>query len=207
MPDKTPETHKPVWKKRTSKADVIGVERPRGFGQQAFIPAMVKGLGVSMRHFFDNVATRKEVVTIEYPEQQAHKPERYRGLHRLMKREDGAVRCVACQCCSTACPAHCITIVAEETGNANEKRPAVFEIDELRCIVCGLCVEACPCDAIRMDGGVHAPPTERRADAILGKVDLLKHGTLSAAVQGGTGAETWRDRPLAPQADRLPSDK
>ena len=32
--------------------------------------------------------------------------------------------------CPTICPAHCITIVAEETGNQNEKRPKIFEIDE-----------------------------------------------------------------------------
>ena len=199
--------HKPVWKKRTSKAGVHVAQRAQGFGQQAFIPAMVQGLGVAMKHFFENVATRKEVATIEYPEEQPYKPERYRGLHRLMHREDGAVRCVACQCCSTACPAHCITIVAEETHNANEKRPAIFEIDELRCVVCGLCVEACPCDAIRMDGGVHAPPTERRVDSILGKNDLMKRGTLSAAVQGGTGADEWRDKPLEPNANKLPADK
>ena len=43
-------------------------------------------------------------------------------------------------------------------ATANEKRPAIFEIDELRCVVCGLCVEACPCDAIRMDTGEHAHP-------------------------------------------------
>ncbi|MEO6953838.1 MAG: NADH-quinone oxidoreductase subunit I [Polyangia bacterium] len=196
-----------AWKKRTSKADVIPVHRARGFGQQAFIPAIVKGMAVSLRHFFDNVATRKDVATIEYPEEQPHKPERYRGLHRLMHREDGAVRCVACQCCSTACPAHCITIVAEDTGNSNEKRPAIFEIDELRCVVCGLCVEACPCDAIRMDGGIHAPPVERRVDSILGKTDLLKRGTLSAAIQGGNSSDEWRDQPLRPNADKLPSDQ
>ena len=172
---------------------MIGVERPHGFGQQAFLPAIVKGLGVSMRHFFGNVANRAEVATIEYHEQQPHKPERYRGLHRLMHRDEGAVRCVACQCCSTACPAHCITIVAEETGNANEKRPAIFEIDELRCVVCGLCVEACPCDAIRMDTKLHAPPTLRRADAILDKEALLALGEQSIATQGGVGA-FWRER-------------
>ena len=164
-----PDSKAPVFRKRTSKADVIGVVRAQGFGQQVFLPAMVKGLGVSMRHFFENIATKKNVETIEYPEAQPHKPDRYRGLHRLMNREDGAVRCVACQCCSTACPAHCITIVAEETGNNNEKRPAIFEIDELRCVVCGLCVEACPCDAIRMDTGVHAPPTERRDPTLKGR--------------------------------------
>ena len=75
-------------------------------------------------------------------------------------------------CCPTACPAHCITIVAEETGNGNEKRPAIFEIDELRCVVCGLCVEACPCDAIRMDTGMHAVPYDSR-DQFIYEKDLL----------------------------------
>ena len=200
---------KSVFKKRSSRADVIAVRRAHGFGQQAFIPAIVKGLGVSMRHFFDNVATRKDVATIEYPEEQPYKPERYRGLHRLMHREDGAVRCVACQCCSTACPAHCITIVAEETGNSAEKRPAIFEIDELRCVVCGLCAEACPCDAIRMDTLEHAKPVYRRADAVLDREELLSRGINSTATQGGVGA-FWREKltgkdQSAPNAEVVPA--
>ena len=52
-------------------------------------------------------------------------------------------------------------------------------------MVCGLCVEACPKDAIRMDTGVYAPPTERRVDGILlGKTDLMKRGTLSGRGAG-----------------------
>ena len=164
------------------------VSRPGSVGQQVYLPAVIRGLGVTMRHFFQNLFGQKHIVTVQYPEETVKYPPRYRGLHRLMTREDGAVRCVACMCCPTACPAHCITIVAEETGNGNEKRPAIFEIDELRCIVCGLCVEACPCDAIRMDTGVHMPPTEHRHDAILGKVNLLKMGLKSTAVQGGVGS-------------------
>jgi NADH-quinone oxidoreductase subunit I len=185
----------PVFKKRTSRATVKVVARPHGAGQETFLPAVAKGLSITMRHFFGNIMSRKETVTVEYPEQVPVKPPRYRGLHRLMHREDGAVRCVACMCCPTACPAHCITIVPEEvtgeTGNAYEKRPAIFEIDELRCIVCGLCVEACPCDAIRMDTGEHAHPTDRRVEAILGKTDLLKKGERSIATQGGVGPD-WR---------------
>ena len=38
-----------AWKKRTSKADVIPVHRAKGFGQQAFIPAMVKGMSATDR--------------------------------------------------------------------------------------------------------------------------------------------------------------
>jgi NADH-quinone oxidoreductase subunit I len=173
------------FQKKTSRATVKVVPRPETLNKTLGLGGIFKGLGVTMRHFFTNVTTGEDIATLQYPEEKEAYPARNRGLHRLMHREDGAVRCVACMCCPTACPAHCITIIPEETGNGNEKRPAIFEIDELRCIVCGLCVEACPCDAIRMDTGEHAHPTDKRVDAILGKVDLMKKGTTSIAVQGG----------------------
>jgi NADH-quinone oxidoreductase subunit I len=181
-----------AMKKKTSKATVTVVERPESLNKDLVLGGILKGLSVTMRHFFQNVARAKPEVTLSYPEEKIPYPPRNRGLHRLMHREDGAVRCVACMCCPTACPAHCITIVAEETGNGNEKRPAIFEIDELRCIVCGLCVEACPCDAIRMDTGVHAHVVDKRHDAILGKNNLLERGTTSVATQGGLPG--WQDR-------------
>ncbi len=85
------------------------------------------------------------------------------ALHRLVPREDGKPRCVACYMCATICPAQCIYIEAGEyepdddaaESRVIEKFPKQFVIDELRCIVCGLCVDACPKDAIRMDT-VHA---------------------------------------------------
>ena len=101
-------------------------------------------------------------------------------------------------CCSTVCPAKCIYIQAEDRHDSEEKAPESFVIDELKCVVCGLCVEACPCDAIRMDTRIHMNPTENRAEAVLAKVDLMKRGTLSVAVQGGVG-EDYRN--TAPKAD------
>lgn len=177
------------------------VSRPASLEQDMYFSAVVKGLGVTMRHFFENLFQRKSIVTVQYPEEIHPYPKRNRGLHHLTKREDGSVRCVACMCCPTACPAHCITIVAEETGNPNEKRPLIFEIDELRCVVCGLCVESCPCDAIRMDTGQHAPPVAHRADAVMGKIDLMKlTETRSAAHQGGLGGQ-WREQQPAIRTD------
>ena len=119
-----------------------------------------------------------------------------------MLRDDGQVRCVACMMCPTVCPAHCITIVARRDAPTAriEKRPKIFEIDELRCVVCGLCVEACPCDAIRMDTLEHAKPTYRRVDAILDKEELLSRGARRVAVQGGVGA-FWREKVKRRTAD------
>ncbi len=177
------------------------VNRPGSLAQQAYLPAIAEGLGVTFRHFlknfFGNVSgfrKKTDIATIEYPEETKKYPERNRGLHRLMLRDDGQVRCVACMMCPTVCPAHCITIVAEEAPDGRiEKRPKIFEIDELRCVVCGLCAEACPCDAIRMDTLEHAKPTYRRVDAILDKEELMSRGAPSIAVQGGVGA-FWREK-------------
>jgi NADH-quinone oxidoreductase subunit I len=192
------------------KVRTIQVARPQP-QEASFLAATAKGIGITVKHFARNLflpmkkATERarpgapidekwksEIETVQYPEEKVVYPERFRGLHRLTLRDDGAVRCVACMCCPTVCPAHCITIIPEESESKGiEKRPAVFEIDELRCVVCGLCVEACPCDAIRMDTGMHAKPVEDRGDAIETKESMLGRGVKSIAKQGGEGAN-WR---------------
>jgi len=160
--------------------------------ERAYVPAVVQGLGITMRKFFRNAfGRRKDTETVEYlgtPETRDPYTARYRGLHRLTQREDGSPRCVACMCCSTACPAQCIFIQPGEYPEGDprygwERFPVQFVIDEMRCIFCGFCVEACPCDAIRMDTGVHVPPVWDRAELIFDKEKLLsmksREGTLA----------------------------
>lgn len=168
-------------------ATVVTVNRPeRNLWVQAYLPEIARGLSITTKQFFKNLFTKKDVVTIQYPDVKREYPARYRGLHRLTWRDDDQVRCVACMCCSTICPANCIHIEAAEHDDPSiEKYPASFVIDELRCIVCGLCVEACPCDAIRMDSGIHAHPFYERDKAFLDKDALMALGTASTAVQGG----------------------
>jgi NADH-quinone oxidoreductase subunit I len=151
----------------------------RTLAEQAYVPEVAKGLGVTIRRFFKNTMSRhKETATVHYPEEKRVYPERFRGIHRLTHRADGSPRCVACLCCSTACPAQCIYIEAgeyepDDPRYGYERFPVQFVIDELRCIFCGYCVEACPCDAIRMDTGLHMPPSTDRSHFIYDKQTLM----------------------------------
>jgi NADH-quinone oxidoreductase subunit I len=166
------------------------VPRPDDWAIRSFLPELARGLWTIWRHFFRNFLTSKSspkswIATEEYPEFRHAYPPRFRGLHRLTTRADGRVRCVACMCCPTICPAHCITIVPRESDDPRvEKAPALFEIDELRCVACGLCVEYCPCDAIRMDTGMHVPVATHRHAFIWDLEQLLDRRAQSAAVQG-----------------------
>lgn len=133
------------------------VRRESGLVVDLYVPAILSGLRLTMRHFFRNILGKRDVVTIQYPEEKRRIAPRYRGRHRLLMREDGFIKCVACYMCETICPANCIHIESGEMQDKSvEKYPVVFDIDELRCVYCGLCVEACPKDAIRMDTGIVA---------------------------------------------------
>ncbi len=209
-------------KKPASSANAVAVAyTEKTPTTQAYLPAIVAGLGVSMAHFFKNT---KEMVlgkrpdpvterlaegisTLSYPEQKRPYPERFRGLHRLTTRADESVRCVACLCCSTACPAQCIFIEPGEYPEGDKRRgyeryPVRFVIDELRCIFCGYCVEACPCDAIRMDTGIHAVPYDSRDQFIYAK-DLLLSFTSTTGERETENPRHEPGDPSHPGLDRL----
>ncbi len=142
-----------------------------------YIPAIVGGMKTTFSHFKKNLGDVSNLRTQQYPEvQPTDITERYRGVHRLTKWEDGSEKCVACYMCATACPAQCIFIDAEERfDGVAEKRPKQFKIDLLECVFCGYCVEACPCDAIRMDTGIFSFTADKREDFLVDKERLMSH--------------------------------
>jgi NADH-quinone oxidoreductase subunit I len=162
--------------------------------ERVYLPEVIRGVMITASHFIDNIFGKRDpnpnildrkglarISTVEYPEEKVPYPVGYRGLHRLVPRDDGRPRCVACYMCATVCPAQCIYIEAGEypvesdrESAVIEKFPTKFVIDELRCVVCGFCVEACPKDAIRMDTGLHTPSGYARSSFVWDVPKLLK---------------------------------
>jgi NADH-quinone oxidoreductase subunit I len=128
--------------------NIVWIEEPKlGLAGRMYLPLFVQGLAVTAKHLVG------PKVTVQFPEErpQIGNPLIYRGVHRLNRDDQNRVKCVACFLCATACPAHCIDIIAAESPWPDrEKYPASFTIDELRCIYCGMCEEACPVDAIEL---------------------------------------------------------
>ena len=182
--------------------------------ERAYLPELLRGLAITTRHFLRNLFGARDenpqvlertgtslVSTVQYPEEKTPYPPGYRGLHRLVPREDGKPRCVACYMCATICPAQCIYIEAGEyetdspdaSSRVIEKYPTAFVIDELRCIVCGLCVDACPKDAIRMDTYTHTPSEYNRQGFVYDIPKLLKGPAVSHP------SDPWNKRPGSEQ--------
>jgi len=133
----------------------VKLQRPKlSLFEKLYLPALVKGLHITISHAV-NILRRRRKVTMQYPEEKwdAHLPEHYRGAPALVTDEQNRERCVACQLCEFICPPRAITIKPEEIPSDDkwakvEKRPKTFEIDMIRCIYCGLCEEVCPEQAI-----------------------------------------------------------
>ena len=142
--------------------------RPMSFSEKIYMPSILKGMAVTLKHFF------KKKPTISYPEEKRPFSPVFRGLHVLNRDEEGREKCTACGLCAVACPAEAITMEAaerqkgEETLYREEKYAAKYEINMLRCIFCGLCEEACPKEAIYLSE-TFAPAYYQRKGFVYGK--------------------------------------
>ena len=102
---------------------------------------VVKGLLITGRHLVVNLFrhtlhylfrlkwVRKGSVTLLYPEERPSLSQRHRSRHRMMFREDGKPRCVACMLCPTICPSDCLFVEAEDVEG--DRYAVRFQVDLL----------------------------------------------------------------------------
>jgi NADH-quinone oxidoreductase subunit I len=120
-------------------------------------------------------AGARGIFTIQYPEERAVTPERFRVLPVILyDDETGLVRCTACGICTKVCPPQCIWIV-QARGEDGKPRsgPAEFTVETNVCMNCGLCAEFCPFGAIKMDRRFELADRERRGADVMKLEDLM----------------------------------
>ena len=169
------------------------VERKKlSFWERLYLPALLSGFKVTLRHFFG------KKVTMQYPEQKWTVPEGYRGAPYLVKDQEGHTKCVSCQLCEFVCPPKAIKIIPPgpdgpiaDRPNA-EKMPKEFEINMLRCIFCGYCQEVCPEEAIFLMKDYSLTGTSRE-EMIYDKEKLL-------ALGGVNNSPIWKWKQKAEEA-------
>jgi NADH-quinone oxidoreductase subunit I len=156
----------------TNRSEVVS-DKKMTFLEKIYLPAIIKGMAITLKHFFGKKAT------ISYPEQKREFSQVYRGQHVLKRDEAGRERCTACGLCAVACPAEAITMIAaerkpgEEHLYREEKYASVYEINMLRCIFCGDCEDACPKEAIFLTDRI-VQSDYKRKPFIYGKDILLE---------------------------------
>ncbi len=157
------------------RAKYLNKTEEMSFIDRLYLPAIVKGMFITMKHFLFTKA-----YTVEYPEERKPIAPRFRGRHVMKRDEMGRERCTACYCCQYSCPAECINIeAAEVTGDIRNNHPEdkyarVFEIELLRCIFCGFCQEACPKAAIYLEEFYELADYDDRSKYLLTKKEMME---------------------------------
>lgn len=159
----------------TNRKKIVS-DKPMTWVEKLYLPAILKGMMVTLRHML------KRRKTVKYPEEIREFAPVYRGMHVLKRDEQGRENCTACGLCAVACPAEAITMTAAERTKdekhlyREEKYASIYEINMLRCIFCGLCEEACPKEAIFLTDRL-VPTQFERGEFIYGKDKLVESET------------------------------
>ena len=85
---------------------VPDTQQARAFSLRDFVKSfalweLFKGMWLTGRYTF------KRKFTLQYPEEKTPLSPRFRGLHALMRYDNGEERCIACKLCEAVCPALC----------------------------------------------------------------------------------------------------
>lgn len=122
-------------------------------------------LWVTFMHIF------RKKVTLRYPKQKQPMAERFFGLMRLKRDENGVDKCTGCGICALNCPTK---VISMEKGKREDGKPYAvwYKVDIQRCMFCGICVEVCPFDAL-ISGQKYELSSYTRDGMIYNKEDLL----------------------------------
>ena len=149
----------PTLNKRFSFKDFIG---------SFLLWELWKGFKSTGKHVF------RRKLTIQFPEEKTPVSPRFRGLHALMRYDNGEERCIACKLCEAVCPAMAITIESHQREDGT-RRTTRYDIDLTKCIFCGFCEESCPTDSI-VETHIFEYHGEKRGDLYYTKDMLLAVG-------------------------------
>jgi NADH-quinone oxidoreductase chain I len=143
------------------------------------IVSLVKGLLITFSYMF------RRPITIQYPEQRAVLPVRYRGrLVMPVDPEKGTHRCTACMRCIEACPNHSIEVDKVIEDGKPRPRAAAYRYNVGTCMFCNLCVEACAFAAIVMSDEHELATTDRST--------LMRELVAEKYVIGGEKGAWWQ---------------
>ncbi len=126
------------------------------------LKSLINGFKVTHKYFIN---ARKEIITVQYPEERPQIFERFKGEVIMPHDENNEHACTGCQACEIACPNGTIEIiwdriVDEETGK--KKKTIDKHIYHLSmCTMCSQCIEACPTGAIVWGQGFEHSVTDR----------------------------------------------
>ena len=201
-----------------------------------FGTGLLKGLGITLKHFTDTFTddrqkvpsryqdsiqldkqrriieqpiTQEGLLTIQYPEERRLLPERFRYIPMLIwDTEANEDRCTACGICAKVCPPQCIWIVRDKDENGKPvTRPAEFYIDVAVCMSCSFCTEFCPFDAIKMNHDYELAVYDRYPQLVYDKEELTVPLEYYAALWPTQFAEEQERRAKEKEAERIRNEE